>query len=276
MENLINNPAIQSGLLPFAVTLIGYFLLRPLGKFRSGTAVMIAFFTTVVLTMGLQFSPLSATRKIALLGGMAFLTGIAIEYLRIPKRVIFTALITLSIIATLWLISPLLKREEGLEFILLAGSAILFSIWVCGSYTLMQQSNQTNRLLISLTCMALSLGVSAIFGASALLGQLSLAIGSALSAVLILHLLGKAPNIHSSLILPVILLLTLIGFSAVTFSRMPWLSLLILSLIPLLERAPLPDLGSKWLQALWIAIPAATTGVAAILISKELAGGMAY
>ena len=66
MQELLANPAVQGGAAPFLAGLIAVVVL---GRFRlGGLAVVAAFATAVYFIAGFTFSPLSATRKIILLG----------------------------------------------------------------------------------------------------------------------------------------------------------------------------------------------------------------
>ena len=73
MQELLANPAVQGGVAPFVAGLIVAVLL---GRFRlGGLAVVAAFATAVYFIAGFSFIPLSATRKIILLGFAAPLRG---------------------------------------------------------------------------------------------------------------------------------------------------------------------------------------------------------
>ena len=66
MQEMLANPAVQGGLAPFIAALIVAALLAP---FRlGGLAVVTAFATAVYFIAGFDFAPLTATRKIILLG----------------------------------------------------------------------------------------------------------------------------------------------------------------------------------------------------------------
>src|SRR5260221_13939820 len=84
MKEMLANPAVQGGLAPFAAALIVAALLSP---FRlGGLAVVAAFATAVYFIAGFTFSPLTATRKIILVGFAAPLAGIVIDFAFRPTR----------------------------------------------------------------------------------------------------------------------------------------------------------------------------------------------
>src|SRR5256886_5322385 len=74
MQEMLANPAVQGGLAPFIAALTVAALLAP---FRlGGLAVVAAFATAVYFIAGFTFEPLTATRKIILLGFAAPLAGL--------------------------------------------------------------------------------------------------------------------------------------------------------------------------------------------------------
>src|SRR5438477_13045886 len=78
MQEMLANPAVQGGLAPFIAALTVTALLAP---FRlGGLAVVAAFATAVYFIAGFTFEPLTATRKIILLGFAAPLAN--------PRRMI--------------------------------------------------------------------------------------------------------------------------------------------------------------------------------------------
>src|SRR3989442_13179300 len=84
MQEMLANPLVQGGLAPFVAALIVAALLAP---FRlGGLAVVAAFATAVYFIAGFTFAPLTATRKIILLGLAAPLAGIAIGFAFPPAR----------------------------------------------------------------------------------------------------------------------------------------------------------------------------------------------
>src|SRR5204863_197146 len=81
---MLANPAVQGGLAPFIAALVVAALLAPLRL--GGLAVVAAFATAVYFIAGFTFEPLTATRKIILLGLAAPLAGIVIDFAFRPTR----------------------------------------------------------------------------------------------------------------------------------------------------------------------------------------------
>ncbi len=84
MNDLLNHPAVQGGLAPFVAALI---VALVLGRAKlAGLAVIAAFCTAVYLISGFGFTPLTATRKIVLLGLTAAAVGILTDFAFKPTR----------------------------------------------------------------------------------------------------------------------------------------------------------------------------------------------
>src|SRR2546430_14887003 len=84
MQEMLANPAVQGGLAPFIAALTVTALLAP---FRlGGLAVVAAFATAVYFIAGFTFEPLTATRKIILLGFAAPLAGLLHRFAFRPPR----------------------------------------------------------------------------------------------------------------------------------------------------------------------------------------------
>src|SRR5258708_11402877 len=78
MQEMLANPAVQGGLAPFAAALIVAALLAP---FRlGGLAVVAAFATAPYFIPAFPFKPLTATRKIILLGLPSPVAAIVIDF----------------------------------------------------------------------------------------------------------------------------------------------------------------------------------------------------
>src|SRR2546429_9392096 len=106
MQEMLANPAVQGGLAPFIAALIVAALLAP---FRlGGLAVVTAFATAVYFIAGFDFAPLTATRKIILLGFAAPLAGILFGFSFLPARLEAWVLGLCGASAAGWLFLPLL------------------------------------------------------------------------------------------------------------------------------------------------------------------------
>src|SRR2546425_92103 len=109
MQEMLANPAVQGGLAPFVAAQIVAALLAP---FRlGGLAVVAAFATAVYFIAGFTFAPLTATRKIILLGLAAPLAGIVIDFAFRPTRLEAWGLAPAAAAAAGWIFWPIFAPE---------------------------------------------------------------------------------------------------------------------------------------------------------------------
>src|SRR5258708_27220586 len=115
-------PAVQGGLAPFAAALVVAALLGP---FRlGGLAVVAAFATAVYFIAGFTFSPLTATRKIILLGFPAPLAGIVTDFAFRPTRFQALMLALARAAAAPWVFCPVIEQKAFDPGLLLGGTAV--------------------------------------------------------------------------------------------------------------------------------------------------------
>ena len=130
MQDLLANPAVQGGLAPFVAALIVAALLAPLRL--GGLAVVAAFATAVYFIAGFTFAPLTATRKIILLGFAAPLAGIVIDFAFRPTRLEALVLALAGAAAAAWIFWPILAQKDLERALLLGGTAVLATAWTIG------------------------------------------------------------------------------------------------------------------------------------------------
>src|SRR4051794_30141153 len=101
MEDLLQHPAVQAAVLPFAVALGVAAVLR--NTRQLGLAIAAAFLCAVALTMGFGFESLTSLRKLVLVGMGAAAVGIALELAtREPRKALLGAVAAVVALATLW------------------------------------------------------------------------------------------------------------------------------------------------------------------------------
>lgn len=237
MNELLQNPLIQSAVLPFVVSLVVAVILRPHGWYWAGLSAVIGLAATVYLLTDFKFFPLRSHLKILLLGGGAVLLGILLDL--IPwRRIVPGLLFVASIAAAVWVVWPRFRTFEGWQLGALAVAGPLYVAWmVAASEGLLQKSLQADSLVFALS---LGTGISAVLGATALYGQLASAISAAVGARLLLHLIGKPVSAGLVMLVPLVSVSALLGLGAVVYAKLPWYSLLVLALIPILIRVPMP------------------------------------
>jgi hypothetical protein len=272
IDEMLANPAFQSGIIPFGAALIAGLILNRLGWYWSGLALMVGFIATVYLTAGFQFQPWTSTRKILALGFAAAGLGILLDLYPWGRRWLPAFLFSIGAAAVLWVIWPVLQRREGLDGWLLGVSSVLYSGWCVAS----MESLRSKPTHATSAVIALGFGTGAVtlLGASALLGQLGLALGAAAGALGLLVSFARKVEVGSTALLPAGLLLGLIGISGHVYAKVPWYSLAMLALVTVCARVPLSTQWPRWLQALTaLLLAGAPAGIAAWLVWR-VAGGV--
>jgi len=266
MISILTNPAFVSGFVPLLVSLViagvGIRITYP----TSGVVFGISFYTSVHLTTGLQFLPLTNIRKILIIGLAAIVLGAAMD--TINKRTVYTTFIIfiLASIAAAWVVWPVVSRVENTAFWSMFLPSLLYVGWV--TIWNEQLNLQPQRATMATLAMGIGLGVCALLGATALIGQLSIAMAATAMAYLILLLLKKNVQLGSQFTLPIGVLAGLLGISAVDYARLPWYCLIPLAGIPLLVRLPIrATTHSVFGKFGWLAVFAIPLPLIAIIVA---------
>lgn len=271
LQQLLNHPAVQAGFAPLLVALICAVSFRRISL--SGLAIIAGFAVTVYLASDFTLEPLTAPRKIVLLGLISAALGLLSGLFQ--PRWLASLLPLLGGAAAIWAAQRILQQHTPQVALLWgAGCAayVAFLVWSMNSL-----ENQPVRAANAATALGIGTGGSALVGASALLGQFGLAIGSAAAAYLLIHMVNnKALPVGRVFTLPVALLAGLTGCIAVLSAELPWYALPALAAIPLTARfAPLPRLSLR-IQTLWCALPTFALAGGAIYITWRVAGDVPF
>lgn len=229
MQELLQHPAVQSAILPFAMALFVAAVLR--NTRQLGLAIAAAFLCAVALTMGLGFESLNSVRKLVLVGvGMAAV-GVALETAtHKPRRVILAAVAGVVALAALWVLQRILAQREAAAFVLAAVGAAAYCV------ALLAGGERVAHDPVSAAAIALVLGLAsavlALLGASAQLAQLGIALAAGAGAVLLVQMLTGARGPSSwTLGLSAQVIAALLGLLAVLTGSLPWYCLLPLPLV---------------------------------------------
>ena len=252
MNDLLANPAIQSGIIPFVIAMLAAWGLRRMGWVWSGLGFAIAYYVSVYFAAGFQFTPLTSTRKILILGIVAIALGLSVDFLKQKPRFLPAIIFVISAAAISWVIWPVAARQEGGDFWMMLLPSLIYTGWLTAS-TESLRSKPDEGAMVALT-LGFGTGISAMLGASALLGQLGIAIGAIAGGYLILLLLKQDIKLGSNFVLPVGLLSGLLGISAVVYASLPWYSLLPLLVIPAMIHIPVAGGSSKFTKLLMLAL----------------------
>jgi hypothetical protein len=263
MNDLLENPAIQAGALPFVVALL---IALPLARTRylsaatgSGVVLLLA------LTVGFSVVPLTAVRKAILLILAAIALALAIEAAGAALRRAFIGVIALAMgLATLWVLQRILGQAEGGVAWRIAIGASLF-VFVLAASVLLASGDPLRASVIGVS-LGWGSGALAVLGASALLGQIGIALGSACAAAALAQMLRGAPAPAGwTTVMPAAIGTPLIGVLAVATGELH--AFLLLPLLLVVPAACLVRSGERkaWLQATLQGLAALVPVMAAIV-----------
>ncbi|NOZ52349.1 MAG: hypothetical protein GXP08_04255 [Gammaproteobacteria bacterium] len=236
MDQLITNPAIQSAVIPFCSALIAALLLRMIGSLWASLGFAMAFYLSVYLTLGIEFTPLTSTRKIVLLGLLAIVVGLMIDWLWSQRRAATYVIAALAAAAALWVIWPVVSRTQGNELWIIVAASMFYSSVIVILFERLKQDSA--RSATGMLAIGIGTGISTLLGASAKLGQMGGAIGAAAGAYVVILFFCKELRLGSSFTLTGALLISLIGIAGVIYAKLPWYVLVILMLIPAILALP--------------------------------------
>jgi len=271
MQDILSRPEVQ-GALPFVVALVVGLLVKPTGAVWSAAGMIAGFIAGVLLINGLQFEPMTATRKIIVCGVSAAVIGAFFSTGKKAGKLVSLLLVAISVAAYVWVFWTLLKRADGNKMIMLVGGGV-YTFWlVAVVHGLRKEPLQAGAASVALGA---GTGFAAILGASALLGQLGLTIASASGAVLLLALIWSDMRIEPLMTFPVALVVGLLGTGGMVLAKLPWIALLVLAFVPLAARIPLPDGYPRILKTiLWVgaAMVVAALAILSVWLLMEESG----
>lgn len=258
MEQLLSRPEVQSAVIPFIVALAVAVGLKKVTASAWIWALFAAFLCSALLINGTTLIPLTGTRKIILLvlGAclVAALVPIVLRSVR-WQRQLATGLV---ILAMLWVFWPTIERQGNNAIIyFLAGGLMLIWFTAWGLDRCRGRQAQLHGAGLGLL---LGTGLCATLGASALLGQLSLALAAGCGGLLLAWVLpGNAVTANTVgrplAILPYLMPAIMISLAATLFARLPWYALASLAAIPLATSLVPFNSESRFLNALVNSLP---------------------
>ena len=271
LQELLNNPAVQAGLAPFLAALITAELFQRIKL--SGLAIIVGFAVTVFLASDFTIHPHTAAQKIVLLGLIAAALALLLGWFSLSWFV--SLLPMLGAAASIWVVLRILQQQPPqTAFLWGAGCAAYVAILVWGMNRI---EHDSLRSAGAATALGMGTGAAALVGASALLGQFGLALGSAAAAHLLIQMISNRTLPAGQVFtLPIALLAGLVGCLAVLSANLPWYVLPVLAAIPLAAwLVPLPR------QSMRIQIPVLTLltfaiAAAAVYMTWRVAGDVPF
>lgn len=274
MNDLLANPAVQAGVVPFIIAFVLAAILSRSGEW-NGLGILAGFIMVVLLTTGIQFEPLTSTRKIVLLTLVASVIAGTMVILKPDFKRYRGLFFIVGFVAMLWVLWPYLKRQEIFDAIIAGGGLGIFVAW-CYVTFLSQKNISSLASTASISAAGFGVGGAVLLGASALLGQMGIAIGSSAFGILMASIVTKRTG-HASYFATGVagLSLGLIAGAATVYAKLPWYALLPFMTIPILARIGLTNDQSPSLKALiWFGICMVPASLA-IFLSWNAAGPVA-
>jgi len=254
---LSRNPIVQSSVLPLAAGLVCAALLYPLRL--EGLAAIAGFIAAVAAIGNFGLEPLTATRKIVLTGAAAAAIGVLSDFAFKPTRFSAPVLGAIFGAAALWVFATVLQQKAPLELALVGAGVVALTVWLVSATVSLQLD--AARAGAAGLMLSLGTGVSAVLGASALIGQYGMALGAACGGFLVLLLIiGPRVGAGHALTLTVSVLCALLAAASVLLAQVPAVALAALALVPVAARLPLP-VTPLWTQpvlaSVYAGVPAA-------------------
>ncbi|MCB1810541.1 MAG: hypothetical protein KDK04_02285 [Candidatus Competibacteraceae bacterium] len=275
LSTLLARPEVQTAAAPFLLSLIVALLLRPLGWTWSGLSLTAGFYTTAYLINVFKFMPLTSTSKLLALGLAAAAVGLAADLYRGSRQQSFPLLFLLGAVGAVWLIWPILSRQELAEIWPSVLPGIFFLGWMAAWSDGLR--DKPIRATSAGWVLGLSVGAMAVIGASASLGQLGIALGVAAGAVWLLTIPMADLRTGSVFALTALTLTASLSLVAVFYAKIPWFCLLPLAAVPPLALIPLPQSLSRFAQAVFSAALIAPFGfITAYLTWRQVGGDAPY
>ena len=249
MHALLSHPAIQGGLIPFIVALIVAELFQRMKL--SGLAIIAGFAAMAYLANELSFDSFTSTRKIVFLGSFSAL--IALPLMLFNPRWMSAVLTVVCGCVTTWVVLGILPQQEITNMLLWAAGCVLYVCWLVFWF------DNLNEASIRAGSAGLGLGLGscaiAVFNASTLLGQYGLALGAASGAYLLIQMVTNIPlPCGRSFTLPLSLIAGLSGCVCVLTTNLPWYALLVLAVIPVIAKIPMPANQALWVQSVLLSV----------------------
>ena len=251
--------------MPFLTALVVALALQPLRL--AGIAVIAAFLISMYLVSGLQLTPLTATRKIVVLGIAAPLVGLLADFAFKPTRTGAVLIALAAGAAALWAFWPVLAQKPAAQAWLLGGTAAAALAFMVG-FAQLQLAADPVRAGAAALGLGLGAGIAAIFSASASYGLYGIALGAGAGGFLLPQMVrGKAGFAGTTFTLTAMLLGGLVAAGAMILAQLPWYAVLVLALAPVAARLPGPAKAPVWLQAVLFSFYAFVVAAAACALA---------
>lgn len=283
MQDLLAHPAFQSAVAPLISGLLVAWLLKRFGRLWQGLAVVTGLLVSVWLTVGLNFQPLTSTRKIILSSLLVPFLAFPLARFSCSRTCLAGSLALVSAFIALWVVWPVLVRQEGMALWQTGSKIVLFSALVTGCISWFGRTDLAKQGG-TLLALGFGTGTATFIGSSALYGQLSFAVTAALGGLVLVLLFTSArkedtAGIGSFTVFAASIPLALIGGAATVFAKLPGMALLFLLLVPVFSAIPLArkfNIQNLWLQGILVMIQGLLPAIPAIWLAMSASEPLGY
>jgi len=263
MDAWLHDPMVQASLAPF---LAGFLVTLALFKLRlGGLAATAGFCVTAWLIGELQFTPLTAKRKLMWLALAAPVLGLLADFAFRAGRTTAYVIGVLFGAAAVWVFSSVLVQKAPVQAFIIGGGVVLFVAWTV-AFTASLHANSVRSGAAGLG-LGLGAGFAALMAASASLGQLGMALGAASGGFLLVQMIFGRIDAGLVFCLAVGVQGALVAAAALVLAKLGWIELAILAAVPLAARLPLPTRWPVWGQVFLASLYTLACGGAAVAVA---------
>lgn len=241
MQQWLDHPAVQAGVLPFVAALVVALALQRARL--AWLAPTVAYAVAIALTSGIAFTPLSAGRKVLLLSLLAPLAGVALD--RAGTRVARTGACVAAGLAAAWAVSTVLaQRPTGEAAAIGLGLAAFAALALALALRLRDDAPALAATGLGL---GLATGVAALLSASTGYFTAGVALAAGGGALLAAQFAaGPAARPGAIGALSIGLPAALFAVATLMLAQLPWYALPALLVVPAVALVPLPaGLGAR-------------------------------
>ena len=264
MEQFLSRPEIQSAVVPFVIAFVAYFGLRKVTDRAWIWALLAAFLAAAGLINGLTVTPLTGTRKIILLVIASFFMASLLPWVLAGQNLQRRISTIISQLAILWVFWAVVTRMQSASMVLFLAGSIALVLVLENLFD--RVANNPAKLHSAGLSLLLGVGLSATAAASALLGQLALALAAGSGGAFLAWIVTGNATVNqtkqSITTLPYVIAPALLGIAAVIFARLPWYALIPLASIPLMVNLMPLKTDSRFVHALLASLPGLVIAVA--------------
>lgn len=255
---------MQGGVAPFVVALLVAVALAPVRL--GGLAVIAAFALCVHLVSGIQFVPLTATRKLFIVALAAAALGPIVDFALKPTRLGSVLLALAAGAAALWVFWPVILQKSA-ERAWLLGSVTAGAVVLATGVAQGRLASDGVRAASAGLALGLGAGIGAFIAGSLSYALYGVALAASAGGFLLPQMVrGKTAFAGATLVLPAMVTGMLVACAAMLLAQLPWYSVLALALVPLATALPGPG-GPAWLQAIVFSLYGCLVAVGACLLA---------